>query len=64
LEKYTNKNIPDESTRRKGYVRECYEEIIKKIRTYVENKNFWKSINEYSDAKGRYVTNVVIGTLE
>lgn len=64
LEKYTNRIIPDESTLRKGYVHECYEVTIQKIRTYVENKNIWVSIDESTDAEGRYVANVVIGTLE
>jgi hypothetical protein len=38
LEKYTNKTILDESTLRKSYVFQCYQETIDKIRNYVENK--------------------------
>ena len=33
LEKYTHKSIPDESTLRKTYVAECYEDCNNKIRS-------------------------------
>lgn len=37
LSKYTGKDIPSESTLRKGYVDEIYENKIKNIRDYVQN---------------------------
>lgn len=64
LEKYTNKIIPDQSTLRKKYVNECYEETIQKIRSYASEKKIWVSIDETTDVSGRYVANVIIGTLE
>lgn len=64
LEKYTNKNIPDESTLRKYYVCQMYENTLTKIRQYIQNKNIWISIDETTDVEGRYVANVIVGTLE
>lgn len=64
LEKYTNKSIPNESTLRKTYVAECYEDCINKIRSYCENQKLWVSIDETTDSVGRYVANVIVGTLE
>jgi len=43
-EKYTNKSVPDQSTLRKTYVHECYEDTLCEIRTYASNKY----INYYS----------------
>jgi hypothetical protein len=63
LSKYTGKDIPSESTLRKGYVNEIYENTIQKIRNYVQNKCIWVSIDETTDCTGRYVANVVIGIL-
>ncbi|KAL4085242.1 hypothetical protein QTP88_027101 [Uroleucon formosanum] len=64
LEKYTHKSIPDESTLRKTYVVQCYEDCINKIRSYCENQKLWVSIDETTDSVGRYVANVIVGTLE
>ena len=63
LSMYTGKEIPCESTLRKGYVNEIYENTIQKIRSYVQNKCIWVSIDETTDVTGRYVANVVIGVL-
>ncbi|KAL4125966.1 hypothetical protein QTP88_010198 [Uroleucon formosanum] len=64
LEKYTNNNIPVESTLRKSYVAQCYEETINNIKKYCENQKLWISIDETTDVEGRYIANVIIGTLE
>jgi len=64
LEKYTLKKIPDESTIRKNYLNDCYIETMNKIRNKVEGKKVWLSIDETTDIEGRYVANVIIGTLE
>lgn len=64
LEKHTDKKMPDESTLRKNYVDKCFNETINSIRKYVENKKIWVSIDETSDVEGRYVANVIVGTLE
>lgn len=62
LSKYTGKDIPSE-TLRKGYVDEIYENKIKQIRDYVQNKCIWVSIDETTGITGRYVANVIIGIL-
>jgi len=35
-----------------------------KLRVTVQDKKIWVSIDETTDSNGRYVTNVIIGTLE
>jgi len=64
LEKYIQFKIPDESTLRKNYVEKCYLNTIRNIRHYVGVKNIWVSVDETTDVEGRYVVNIVIGTLE
>lgn len=64
LEKYTSKSIPVESTLRKSYVAQCYEETMNNIKKYCENQKLWISIDETTDVEGRYIANVIIGTLE
>jgi len=60
----TGQHIPDESTIQKNYVGDTYNNTTNSIRTYVENKTLWVSIDETTDVDGRYVANVIIGTLE
>jgi len=64
LQKYTGKQIPAITTLRKGYVDEIYSETMNKIRNAITGKKIWVSIDETTDSLGRYVANVVIGTLE
>jgi len=64
LEKYTGKQIPAITTLRKGYVDEIYSETMNKIRNAITGKKIWVSIDETTDSLGRYIANVVIGTLE
>lgn len=64
LEKYTTKVIPDESKIRKNYLHDCYIDAMNKIRSKIEGKKVWLSVDETSDVEGRYVANAVIGTLE
>jgi len=64
LEKYTGEEIPAITTLRKGYVDEIYTETINKIRNAVIGKQIWVSIDETTDSLGRFVVNVIIGTLE
>lgn len=60
LGRYTGHNILDESTLRKNYIPQCYEETIRKIRERVCGKKIFISIDESSDVEGR----VIVGTLE
>jgi hypothetical protein len=64
LFKHTGKTIPDESTIRKYYVSICYNHTIYNIRAYLKDKKLWISIDEINDVEGRFVANVIIGTLE
>jgi hypothetical protein len=64
LEKYTTHPIPTESALKKNYLASCYDDTINKIRNRVENNKIWVSIDETSDVDGRFVTNVVVGTLK
>ena len=59
LETYTKNEIPCEATLRKGYVDDIYMETINTI-----TENIWVSIDETADAKGRFISNVIVGTLE
>ena len=64
LEKYTTHPIPTEYSLRKNYLASCYEDTIKKIRNSVRKNKIWFSIDETSDIDGRFVANVVVGTLK
>ncbi|KAL4092042.1 hypothetical protein QTP88_026616 [Uroleucon formosanum] len=63
LEKYTSREIPSDSTLRKTYVNDIYEETMKNIREQIKGNKIWVSIDETTDSEGRYVANVIIGTL-
>ncbi|KAE9542417.1 hypothetical protein AGLY_003278 [Aphis glycines] len=64
LESYTGKEIPYETTLRKGYIDDCFIETMQKIREYISDHKIWISIDETIDAEGRFIANVIIGTLE
>lgn len=64
LERHTGHTLPDESTLRKNYLIKCYEDTLNHIRECVNGKKIYVSIDESTDSEGRYVANVVIGTLE
>jgi len=64
LEKYTKKEIPDESTLRKSYVNDVYVETMNKIRSNIAGHKIWVSVDETTDVQGRYIANIIIGTLE
>ncbi|KAL4126218.1 hypothetical protein QTP88_010444 [Uroleucon formosanum] len=63
LEQYTGKTIPEESTIRKKYVNVIYEETLTSIRQNIQDGPIWVSIDESTDADGRYVGNVIVGKL-
>jgi len=64
LEKYTTHPIPTESMLRKNYLASCYEDTINKIRNSFRKNKIWVSIDETSDVDGRFIANVVVGTLK
>lgn len=63
LEKYTGQKITDESTNRKNYVIKIYKETLRLIRQFIQNCPIWVSIDESTDADGRYIGNVIIDKL-
>lgn len=63
LEKYTLHAVPSESTLRKTYINDCYDECMLEIRQYITGNKIWVSIDETTDVEGRYIANVVVGTL-
>lgn len=64
LEKYTQNIIPDESTFRKNYVQKVYEKTMASIREAIGDHSIWISIDETTDVTGRFVANVIVGSLE
>ncbi|KAL4084278.1 hypothetical protein QTP88_028103 [Uroleucon formosanum] len=64
LVKYTGKIIPAVTTLRKSYVDEIYDETLIKIKNAVIDKKIWVSIDQTTDSLGRFVANIIIGTLE
>ena len=64
LELHFARPIPDESALWKNYLSQCNDDTISKIRGQVHGKEIFVSIDETTDVKHRYVTKVVIGTLE
>jgi hypothetical protein len=63
LEQHTGNSIPDESTLRKNYIPQCYDDDIRRIRESIRGKKIFVSIEETSDVEGRYIANVIIGTM-
>lgn len=53
LEIYTKNDIPSESTLRKRYVDDIYNETMDKIRKIISDKKIWVSIDETTDVQGR-----------
>ncbi|KAL4123302.1 hypothetical protein QTP88_015500 [Uroleucon formosanum] len=64
LEKYTVKNIPFESTLRKGYIDDVYNKTIENIKTEIGENKIWVSIDETCDVEGRFIANVVVEVLK
>ncbi|OXA53968.1 CGG triplet repeat-binding protein 1 [Folsomia candida] len=64
LQTYTGRAIPDESTLRKNYLPQIYAEAIEEIRRDVGTNPIWLSVDETTDACGRYIANVLIGSLK
>jgi len=63
LEKYTDHRVPSESNLRSIHVTNLYKASIEKVKHCIQNKYLWISIDETTDAVGRYIANVIIGIL-
>lgn len=64
LEKYTEYKVPSETTLRNKHLRNLYTSTLDHIKTCIKNRYLWISIDETTDATGRYVANVIIGILD
>ena len=63
LKKWTGQNVPSESLIRKVHLKVCYEEKIDFIKNKIKGKKVWVSIDETTDACGRYTGHFIIGIL-
>ncbi|XP_054744979.1 uncharacterized protein LOC129249286 isoform X2 [Anastrepha obliqua] len=63
MEKYVQKKVPDQSTMRKHYLKEIYENVLEEIRSHIGNSSIFVSIDETTDKAGRFVCNVIVGPL-
>lgn len=64
LSKYVIHDIPNKSILSKNDIPEIYSKTIQKIRDYKNNKKIWISIGETTNVEGRYISNVIVGTLD
>lgn len=64
FEKYTDYKIPSEGTLRTKHTKRLFRSTIEKIKNSIKNRFLWFSIDETTDATGRYVANVIIGILD
>lgn len=63
LQKRCNYNIPDESTLRKCYINDIYVNTIHSIKQKVKNNFIYFIVDETTDVCGRYIANLLVGTL-
>lgn len=63
LEKYSKKSVPDESTLRKNYVPHIYNDTLKEVKKIVENRYIYFIVDETTDSCGRYIVNLLIGSM-
>ncbi|PNF37718.1 hypothetical protein B7P43_G11455, partial [Cryptotermes secundus] len=54
IEKYTQCKVPDESTVRKNYVKQCYDLTIESIRDRIQDNFVWVSIEKKSTKNPAY----------
>src|SRR5713101_2509779 len=64
LKKYIDFAIPEESTLRKNYTKDVYEDTLQKIRNTIGEKDIFLMIDETTDVESRYVFNVLVGKLD
>ena len=64
FKKYCKEDLPTETSVRKSYIPEVYEQKMTQLRAAFTDKYVWVSIDETTDAAGRYVVNVIAGPLD
>ncbi|KAF2887768.1 hypothetical protein ILUMI_18405, partial [Ignelater luminosus] len=63
LGKYTGKKTPNESTLRKTYLPDAFNDIMKRIALELRGKYFYIVVDETTDSRGCYIANLLIGRL-
>lgn len=63
LQKYTNHKVPHQTTMRQKIVPDLYAQTMENIRSKLNGQLLWGSVDETTDASGRYVANFVVGIL-
>ncbi|XP_066902302.1 uncharacterized protein [Halyomorpha halys] len=63
LEKYTCGVMPNESSLKKIYMKIIYKETLPEIRKAISNGPIWIFVDETTDIEGRYIANIIVGTL-
>jgi hypothetical protein len=63
MAKYTSRDIPSPDNLRKHYVPQLFREVMDKIRTSIGSSAIYLVVDETSDAKNRYVVNIMVGAL-
>ena len=63
FKKFSGKSLPDQSTLRKYYVRNIYENTMKNLRGKANGQKLWVSIDESTDVEQRYVACFVFSIL-
>ena len=63
LKRWTGKNIPCESVLCKVHLKRCYNSEMDFIKSRIKGKKSWVSIDETTDACGRYIRDFIIGIL-
>jgi len=56
--------ILNQTTLRKLYVDDIFNETMENIRSKLSFKRIWVSIDETTDVEGQYIANIIVGSLE
>lgn len=63
LEKYTSHRVPHQTTMRQKLVPKLYENCMDNIRSKLDGHFLYGSVDETTDASGRYIANFIVGIL-
>lgn len=63
LLKYCGNSLPSATMLRTKYLNINFENVRNEIKSKIINKFLWISVDETTDVKGRYIANLIIGTL-
>lgn len=63
IEKYTEFRLPSQSNARDKIVNDLFDEKMNQIRSITKDKYLWGTVDETTDASGRYIANFLVGVL-